>query len=123
MTTATPGPWKVNHGRRGKFGTNPDTWTPLIFVQTDFHASGQIKNGPEATICEIARDETATCVNTGFQHRIRDDEAEANARLIAAAPELLDVLTRLIHMAECNTTPGPNTLAQARAAIAKAQGA
>lgn len=47
---------------------------------------------------------------------------EANAQLISAAPDLLDALERLVHMAECNTTPGPNTLAQARAAIAKARG-
>ena len=46
-------------------------------------------------------------------------DAEANARLIAAAPDLLDALERLVHLAECNTSPGPNTLTQARAAIAK----
>jgi len=44
---------------------------------------------------------------------------EANARLIA---ELLDALGRLLHMAEEGSIPGPNTLNQARAAIAKAKG-
>lgn len=34
--------------------------------------------------------------------------------------ELIDALGRLVHLAECNTFPGPNTLAHARAAIAKA---
>lgn len=34
--------------------------------------------------------------------------------------ELADALDRF--MTECNTTPGPNTLAQARAALAKARG-
>lgn len=48
--------------------------------------------------------------------------ADANARLIAAAPDLLDALGRLLHMAEEGSMPGPNTLAQARAAIAKAKG-
>lgn len=47
----------------------------------------------------------------------------SDTSLICAAPELLDALERLVHMAECNTTPGPNTMAQARAAIAKAKGA
>lgn len=51
------------------------------------------------------------------------DEVRPNAYLMAAAPELLDALERLVHLAECNTAPGPNTLAQARAAIAKAKGA
>ena len=46
---------------------------------------------------------------------------EANARLIAAAPDLLDALERLLHMAEEGSIPGPNTLNQARAAIAKAK--
>jgi hypothetical protein len=44
------------------------------------------------------------------------------ARKAAAAPDLLDALERLVHMAECNTAPGPSTLAQARAAIARARG-
>lgn len=53
-------------------------------------------------------------------HTFDGNEAHANMCLMAAAPDLLDALERLIHMAECNTTPGPNTLAQARAAIDKA---
>ena len=36
--------------------------------------------------------------------------------------ELTDVVERLVHMAEEGSVPGPNTLAQARAAIAKAKG-
>jgi len=52
----------------------------------------------------------------------KDEEVEANARLIAAAPDLLDALERLVHMAECNTVPGPNLMIQARAALAKARG-
>lgn len=50
------------------------------------------------------------------------ERARADALLIAAAPELIDALERLIHMAEEDLLPGPNTLAQAHAAIAKARG-
>lgn len=50
----------------------------------------------------------------------RDMWMEA-AQDTATQDVLLDALERLVHMAECNTTPGPNTLAQARAAIAKAR--
>lgn len=46
------------------------------------------------------------------QARIAEDEGQA---------DLIDVLERLIHMAECNTVPGPNTLAQAHAALLAAQ--
>ena len=38
-----------------------------------------------------------------------------------AVSDLVDSLERLVHMAECETIPGPNTLQQARAAIAKAR--
>lgn len=42
--------------------------------------------------------------------------------LLAAAPDLLDALERMVHMAESNTVPGRNTLNQARAAIRAARG-
>jgi len=51
---------------------------------------------------------------------------KANAQLIAAAPELLEALRRVIDccdIAECQTVPGsPGALKNARAAIAKAEG-
>lgn len=50
---------------------------------------------------------------------------EANARLIAAAPDLLEALVALIPDAEANDFGGPDTgarIAAARAAIAKATG-
>lgn len=50
-----------------------------------------------------------------------DAESKANARLIAAAPELLDALTECL---ECEFAVSEKAaIAQARAAIAKATGA
>ena len=51
------------------------------------------------------------------------DPAEANARLIAAAPELLAALERMFNMSppEIHGSPG-SAIEQARAAIAKAKG-
>ena len=51
-------------------------------------------------------------------------EAEANALLIAAAPELLMRLDDLVHGLEGMQLPGslPNRLKKARAALAKATG-
>jgi hypothetical protein len=45
-----------------------------------------------------------------------------DARLIAAAPELLEALRKFVDGAEDERTPTPALCAQARAAIAKAEG-
>ena len=51
------------------------------------------------------------------------EEAEANARLIAAAPELLEALERITRVASVELTGRrDDVLEQARAAIAKATG-
>ena len=51
------------------------------------------------------------------------ERGKADARLIAAAPELLEALQRLLHNHAANTLfSGNGHWEQARAAIAKAQG-
>ncbi len=53
----------------------------------------------------------------------RHDEQVANARLIAAAPELLDALEKLLHETDEGTQLCAREFAeQAKAAIAKAKG-
>lgn len=49
-------------------------------------------------------------------------ETEANARLIAAAPDLLAALNRLEYFHTTNDTPNSDPWIAARAAIAKATG-
>lgn len=56
-------------------------------------------------------------------HGTSDDEAEANARLIAAAPCLLEALEGLLAKVECGTALDCDLCDAARAAIAKARGA
>lgn len=62
-------------------------------------------------------DESFDVANTGLLN-LSDEENEANAHLIAAAPELLAALENI---ARC--TMEPNIRDEARAAIAKAKGA
>ena len=49
-------------------------------------------------------------------------EQEADARLIAAAPDLLEALQACVDSQECNGYIGTQTLTEANAAIAKALG-
>ena len=50
------------------------------------------------------------------------DERMANARLMAAAPDLLDALTDLLHQAKFSKDEGGWDFEQAEVAIAKAKG-
>ena len=52
----------------------------------------------------------------------KNGQVSANARLIAAAPDLLTELTRVLDQFDCFGFVGPTVYADARAAIAKAEG-
>ena len=52
---------------------------------------------------------------------MRTGEGKANARLIAAAPELLEAIEELLSATQ-HLNPCPATVEKARAAIAKAKG-
>jgi hypothetical protein len=101
MSKHTPGPWEVTDLRHG------------IIVRTE---------SPNKTKFGASR----YAAIGGFERSNPDQLAEAlaNARLIAAAPELLGALKWL---AACVKTPGPHmdafaALEKAQAAIAKATG-
>lgn len=117
MTTYTPGPWNIGHEQ----GDNP-------FV---FAAQGKKWDNP--VICSLYEDVTPECSVTMGEWLKANDNANANARLIAAAPELLGCLIELVSEYEDYTdrdidfeiSQGNQILAQvkrARAAIAKATG-
>jgi len=57
-------------------------------VQTDFHRTGQIDNGPEATVCEMDSDDTASGIN-GFDYRLGHDKSKMLAQIFAGSPRLL----------------------------------
>jgi hypothetical protein len=100
-TKHTPGPWelKMPKGNRPSARISGDGWEDFakVFTRTTFEGESKLHD------CE---------------------EGEANARLIAAAPELLETLKDMVgQYSLCNETLGEKrTLENARAAIAKAEG-
>ncbi|HFF3031961.1 TPA: hypothetical protein ACGCGJ_000431 [Stenotrophomonas maltophilia] len=97
MSKHTPGPWVV---------------TPHPETHVDVFGVGEIKDDKE--------------FQYGLSHTFCYQNAEANARLIAAAPELLAELEMLSNIVEgCGMATMPEVecrLVFARAAIAKATG-
>lgn len=97
MTTQhTPGPW---------IGAGPSFGDPLPRYTTEIITEYEVDDGEARSICELP-----------LAHH--DDENEANARLIASAPELLEALQVI---AAGNTDPDV-MVDIARAAIAKVEG-
>ncbi len=99
-TNHTPGPWKVDEARTGPYG--------------DYDSSIIARDGLTyiGTITGDDRHGTAD----QYDAAVPAQEAHANARLIAAAPELLAALKHLIR------DGGPGDFPTAEAAIAKAEG-
>lgn len=93
----TPGPWNAN-------------WTRISGQAIGFHITDP-KHGSLRPICE-AYDKTGA---------MSSDEIEANARLIAAAPELLEVAQEVLADDMLQYLPA-EYVAKVRAAIAKATG-
>lgn len=95
MTKYTPGPWEVIHD-----------------IGIKVHRSEPIPKGARYAVAQVG-------VGRG------DPQDEANARLIAAAPDLLEALKELAdadpHLAE-NPRYGAPVYARAYAAIKKAEG-
>lgn len=113
----TPGPWKCQN-EDGKWLGNHDDWSASY--------DGDNSTGVETTLPIVAGDGTTVAIavyqNTSFDD---DEELEANARLIAAAPDLLEALVQLNADARYARGGDEKALAaheRARAAIAKATG-
>lgn len=100
--THTPGPWKAI----------PETLIP--HEGKLYHAAGE---GPRVA----AKDRRIAFVSRGSGDGL-DDEAEANARLIAAAPALLEALKALVWAADAVGDAETGAIKRAKAAIAQATG-
>ena len=98
----TPGPWVKDYN--GSVGHIKSLWEGHGFINEKYRKTPTVARYDVLSIT------------------ISKEEQEANARLIAAAPELLEALWvcaehNALHFGECH-----NTVIQARAAIAKARG-
>ena len=109
MNKHTPGPWAIDQHQKGCF-----------YIVAE---QGKKWNNPE--ICDLYTDVTPEDSVTIGPWLEPKENAEANANLIAAAPELLEALERLLIVCE---TPYPGCILSsreamlARQAIAKAKG-
>lgn len=100
MNKHTPGPWDVLNSKKEEWYGRPlDYWT-VTAKDRDLWICASPEWDPE-----------------------HDEESTANARLIAAAPELLEALQKIVAAADGEGWSQLDaTLANARAAIAKARG-
>ena len=87
-TTHTPGPWEI---------------VP--------------RDAPKGTLMIASTDGLIAVMECSKTRPVTYEKAEANARLVSAAPDLLEALKRLMFM-DC----GEPAFIQAREAIAKAEG-
>lgn len=114
----TPGPWAVDaeeieQGADDIFtvaiwAPGPDGERPLIATVSAFSLISEQVGSTEV-------------VTTGAPAVDLLEQAKANARLIAAAPELLEALRKLLAMADSHNIGGASRT-QARAVIQKATG-
>lgn len=88
-------PLRVTRIQRGTFDEDLSQKLPIFAVQTDFHSLGKIKNGPEASVCEIMPQETAIDCGGTFEFRLGQDRAERIAEVFAGSTRLLRAANRL----------------------------
>jgi hypothetical protein len=103
ISTHTPGPWTVSKGSIGYLG-QADSQVPTLFIEQD-HA----RNEPKVLVATLS-------------NNVVTKNMEANARLIAAAPELLAALEDLLDLGRAGFIQGADiavtrSVEQARAVI------
>lgn len=107
-TAHTPGPWAVHHIR--------------AYVVPSAHAARPI-GAAEDDDCDLATYAQEICAMHWPDRHRTENEVLANARLIAAAPEMLEALRRAERYISDDQPDEEGSLLKAiRAAIAKAEG-
>lgn len=118
----TPGPWKwQGEDYRGGWG-----WQLLVGPNGEGIACGSDKDGGPYSHLQAHMPIDPVFCKTGML--AKEDSApgihvqEADAHLIATAPELLEVCRELYESIDCCITLTPELLRRVRAVLAKAQG-
>ena len=121
MSKHTAGPWSFHP----HMGCNP-SGDGYVTECESFDAHTVYIGAGETLLASVEayahKDDTP---DTGYQRVTDFDENRANARLIAAAPELLDVLRKLVRLEADGRAERESSIEYweaARAAIAKAEG-
>lgn len=101
----TPGPWKCVSSNSAR-----------TFNQISIRPVRPVIKGRQLPLAKVLRDDLS---------EYGGGDGNANALLIAAAPELLDVLLRMTEYADDGTPihPTDNLMQEARAVVARAVGA
>lgn len=109
----TPGPWVVH-----------PYWPGVVVPASDASKGRGGAVDPDVEAGEYAKEihnEAGSQFSEYHRSRVMPHEAKANARLIAAAPDLLEALRALLDDPDPRGAPA-QVWEQARAAIAKAEG-
>jgi hypothetical protein len=120
-STHTPGPWRAGW----EDGSGAETVMTVAKAEKESSSGVRVKSTPNSV--SLIYDPTAPKLKFGtlpdviceMNDELPEAEREANARLIAAAPELLEALEYLLRYSDQQDTRAG---AKARAAIQKARG-
>ena len=118
--THTPGPWEAlfPESRRHNEGVDV-TYFQVLTQKTKAQLRAEGRDHYNRHHEDVAN---VSIVSNQFWWDMTDDEAMANARVIAAAPELLEACESLLRFAERDRLPTDVAVNAARTAIAKAKG-
>ena len=108
----TPAPWKISTESGGRHGIKDGMGNYVGFTSLPYKID-MSQNDGESWLEMMTRMEPEICW--------RDEVQEANTRLIAAAPEMLEALELVVSTYEAGGWPSA-TIVVAKAAIAKATG-
>jgi hypothetical protein len=120
MSKHTPGPWVALFPEKRQFHEGTDiTMYEVMSEKTRKQLRDEGRDHYDKHHEDVAN---VSIVSSHFWRDMDDEEAKANARLIAAAPELLEALHAMYVALYIDGCAQPKHMEAARAAIAKATG-